>query len=712
MRQEAIPDRVHGAGLFADISGFTPLTEALSAELGAHRGAEEVTKHLNQVFHALIEELRRFGGEVIYFSGDAITCWFDGDDGARAATCSLAMQQTMRELHDVVTPGGTRVTLAMKAAVAVGSARRFIVGDPEVQLIDVLAGSLIDALAIAEHHAVAGEVILEQSALDALHDRIVVGDVRHDASDRAYMTVAQANVRVPALAKAEAAETLTEDAARRWVLPALYERLRTGSGEFLTELRPAYPLFARFGGIDYDDDAAPAKLDAFVRQAQRVLTAYGGNLVHLSVGDKGAYLYGVFGSPHAHENDAERALAAALELRELPRGTAVSELQIGITYGRLRSGMYGHEHRQAFTCLGDAVNVAARLMSHAPNGQIFVSAAVHDSVREKFAWNALEPIHVKRKREPVQCYALTASVKRAQRSEAAISELPMIGRLPELARLTAALDAALAGNGAVIGIAADAGMGKSRLIAEFARQAGTRDVLVVTGECQAFGSNTSYFAWRDIWHTLFGVDDALPFEDKTRNVEAELAAIDPALVARAPLLCAVLNVQIEDNDLTASFDAKLRKTSLETLLADCLRARTRAEPLVVVLEDCHWLDPLSRDLLQVLARVLPGLKCLFVVAYRPEKEPGGGLGLAKLKHFQEVADRARPLASGEPDFAEAAAIACYGRRRAPGTRGTDHEARPRQSFLHTGADQLHPQPGRRSRGHDPLEGSAAARQPA
>jgi len=378
----------------------------------------------------------------------------------------------------------------------------------------------------------------------------------------------------------------------------------------------------------------------------------------------------------------------------------------------LRSGMYGHEHRQAFTCLGDAVNVAARLMSHAPNGQIFVSAAVHDSVREKFAWNALEPIHVKGKREPVQCYALTASVKRAQRSEAAISELPMIGRLPELARLTAALDAALAGNGAVIGIAADAGMGKSRLIAEFARQAGTRDVLVVTGECQAFGSNTSYFAWRDIWHTLFGVDDALPFEDKTRNVEAELAAIDPALVARAPLLCAVLNVQIEDNDLTASFDAKLRKTSLETLLADCLRARTRAEPLVVVLEDCHWLDPLSRDLLQVLARVLPGLKCLFVVAYRPEKEPGGGLGLAKLKHFQEVADRARPLASGEPDFAEAAAIACYGRRRAPGTRGTDHEARPRQSFLHTGADQLHPQPGRRSRGHDPLEGSAAARQPA
>ncbi len=204
-------------------------------------------------------------------------------------------------------------------------------------------------------------------------------------------------MQVPELAMPEGPEALPEDAARRWVLPALYERLRTGSGEFLTELRPAYPLFARFGGIDYDDDAAPAKLDAFVRHVQRIFAAYGGNLVHLSVGDKGAYLYGVFGSPQAHEDDAARALAAALELRELPKVTAVSELQIGITYGRLRSGMYGHEHRQAFTCLGDAVNVAARLMSHAPHGQIFVSSAVHDAAREKFAWNALEPIHVKGK---------------------------------------------------------------------------------------------------------------------------------------------------------------------------------------------------------------------------------------------------------------------------------------------------------------------------
>ena len=94
--------------------------------------------------------------------------------------------------------------------------------------------------------------------------------------------------------------------------------MRTGRGEFLAELRAAYPLFLRFGGIDYDDDdEADTKLDAFVGKAQEILDGYGGNVLQLTLGDKGAYLYGVFGSPLAHEDDAARAAAAALELRDL-----------------------------------------------------------------------------------------------------------------------------------------------------------------------------------------------------------------------------------------------------------------------------------------------------------------------------------------------------------------------------------------------------------
>ncbi len=104
------------------------------------------------------------------------------------------------------------------------------------------------------------------------------------------------------------------------VAARVFERMSAGQGEFLAELRPGVPLFLRFGGIDYDGDPdAIAKLDDFVTQAQRIVDAHGGNVMQLTIGDKGAYLYAVFGAPVAHEDDAARACASALELRRLER---------------------------------------------------------------------------------------------------------------------------------------------------------------------------------------------------------------------------------------------------------------------------------------------------------------------------------------------------------------------------------------------------------
>jgi hypothetical protein len=106
---EPMPDRVAGSALFADISGFTPLTEVLATELGPQRGPDELTAHIGRVFHAVIEQLDRRGGDVIYFSGDAITCWLDGDDGTRAVAASVAMQEAMDRVGRITTPAGTVV---------------------------------------------------------------------------------------------------------------------------------------------------------------------------------------------------------------------------------------------------------------------------------------------------------------------------------------------------------------------------------------------------------------------------------------------------------------------------------------------------------------------------------------------------------------------------------------------------------------------------
>src|SRR6185295_14025072 len=183
-----------------------------------------------RVFHAVIDELDRRGGDVIYFAGDAITCWLDGDDGTRATAAALAMQEAMAREGTIHTPGGTTVQLALKVAVACGAARRFVVGDPDIQLIDVLAGSLIDDLAEAEHYAEKGEVVLDPSATAALGDRVRIGERRVDpATGRAFGVVEELLVAVPTIEVEEPA-ALDETQVRPWLLPAVYERLRDGRG--------------------------------------------------------------------------------------------------------------------------------------------------------------------------------------------------------------------------------------------------------------------------------------------------------------------------------------------------------------------------------------------------------------------------------------------------------------------------------------------------
>ena len=299
--------------------------------------------------------------------------------------------------------------------------------------------------------------------------------------------------------------------------------------------------------------------------------------------------------------------------------------------------------RRTFVCLGDAVNLAARLMSAAPRERIYVSGPVREAAGEAFIWERLPDLKVKGKADPVEVWSLNGSLERASRRKTRF-ELGLVGRRRELGELEDRLGrGGRRATGRVVGIAAEAGMGKSRLVAEFVRNVRRRGHTVAFGECQAYGTKTPYFVWREIWRRLFGLEDDDPVERQIATLERRLAAVDPGLVARAPLLSDVVGLSIPDSDLTRGFDAKLRKTSLEDLLGACLRARADEAPFVAVLEDCHWIDELSRDLLNVLVRSAASLPVLFVLAYRPAAEPGGGLGVGGSPGFSELAlDRMEP----------------------------------------------------------------------
>lgn len=338
----ALPDRQHGAALFADISGFTQLTEALVRELGAQRGAETLTIYLNLVYDAVVDEVHRYGGSVVAFAGDAITCWFDDDDPAQggpgaslaAAGAALAMQAAMRRFAALKTPAGSTITLSMKAAVATGTARRFVVGDPDIRLLDALAGETLDRLARAEHQAAKGEVIVDEPTASLLESRAEVGaefkiefgDERSDDNSGVRYRIVRTTLTPlpvrpwPYLATA----VLNRRQLRPWLLGPVHERLRLGRGDFLAELRPTVALFVRFDGIDYDTDArAGAKLDAYVRWVQSVVARYDGTLIDLNFGDKGSYLYVNFGAPIAHEDNAETRGGDSTGLAQTPGSSRV-----------------------------------------------------------------------------------------------------------------------------------------------------------------------------------------------------------------------------------------------------------------------------------------------------------------------------------------------------------------------------------------------------
>jgi predicted ATPase/class 3 adenylate cyclase len=639
-----LPNRTYGAALFADISGFTPLTEALLKAYGPRRGPEELTQQLNRIFDALVAEVHHYGGSVIALNGDAITCWLDGDDGLRAIACGLAMQQTMNQFAALKIPTRGTVSLAMKAAVATGSVRRFLVGDPQIQYIDVLAGATLDRMATAEHQAKKGEVVVGSEVMVHIGDQVELAEWRHEPETGERLgVVSRLSPQAPVQATpwpAFSPEILTETQMRPWLLPPVYERLQAGKGEFLAELRPAVVLFLSFGGIDYDrDETAGAKLDAYIRWVQTVLARYEGYLLQLTVGDKGSYVYTAFGAPIAHEDDAMRAVSAALELRTPPTTlNFIDKVQIGISQGQIYTGAYGGTMRRTYGVMGDDVNLAARLMQAAAPEQVLVSHTAKQATADTFTWENLPPLKVKGKAEPVSVFSLGGvKERRAIHLQEPNYVLPMVGREAELALIEQKLAQVLAGHGQVIGITAEAGMGKSRLVAEVIHIANGRQMVGYGGECQSYGTNISYLVWQAIWRDFFGLDPAREAPEQVSELERQLKLIDPALAQRLPLLGTALNLSIPDNDLTRSFDAKLRKASLEALLVDCLRAQAKKMPLLLILEDCHWLDPLSHDLLEEIGRTMVDLPVLLVLAYRPpELQRLQAVRVSQLAYFTEI----------------------------------------------------------------------------
>lgn len=610
----------NGSALFADISGFTPLTEAYVRLLGARRGAEELTRQLNLIYDALIADVSRYGGSVIFFSGDAITCWFGegwpGDannpPAVRAVACGAAMLQTMMAFSTLTMPDDSPINVGIKVSIASGAARRFLVGDPAIQYWDLLAGKPVELVVDGEHLISKGELIIDSATAEAVDQLVEIVEWRSSENvDEPFAVVSNLRRQIEPVVEADpAGSRLSEAMLRSWMLPAVYDRLQGGAEDFHAELRPVVALFLRFVGIDSNAPAAGAQLDGFVRWVQHVLAQYDGVLLQVTLGDKGSYLYAAFGAPTAHEDDARRAVSAALILRTPPADLdGIENIQIGISRGTMRVGAYGGTTRRTYGVLGDEVNVAARLMQHARAGEVLATKGVQTATSAEFDWELLPPLRVKGKSK-------TLSVSRlhnrfAVRQQASFST-SLVGREAQLLQLTDFLEPLwereFAGVAYIVG---EAGMGKSRLLYELrSRLQAKHDFFWMS----CISDEIFRDSLQPIRHFLGEYFSRSPdqtfqenltrFNDVLDVLLSELAQTHQTELWRKldqgrSFLAALVDLYWDDSRY-AAVEPRQRFEWTSEALTTLFQVESLRQPVIIHVEDGHWLDTDSVELLKTL----------------------------------------------------------------------------------------------------------------
>lgn len=356
-------------------------------------------------------------------------------------------------------------------------------------------------------------------------------------------------------------------------------------------------------GERLDTETLREVLARYFEQMQKVLEHHGGT-VEKFIGDA---VMAVFGLPRVREDDALRAVRAAWEMKialaalneELDARWGVRLAnRTGVNTGEVVAGDVTEAQRLV---TGDTVNTAARLEQAAPTDQILLGSSTYRLVRTAVEVEAIEALTLKGKAEPVPAYRLLG-VRRDAEGIARRLDLPIVGREEELASLRQAFDAAVATRTCrLVTLLGSAGVGKSRLIAEFL--AGARDAAqIVRGRCLLYGEGITFWPLAEALRQAAGIEE----EDDVVLARAKLAELDEDAAGAAERVAAVMGLSLEVFPLAETLWGVRR----------LLEAMARRRPLVVVFDDLHWAQPTFLDLVEHLVDAVEDAPILVVCASR------------------------------------------------------------------------------------------------
>ncbi len=573
-----------GTLVSADISGFTALSERLAAF--GHEGAEELTDLLNRCFATMIDVCERRCGDVVKFGGDALLVLFSGAEHAIDAAVAMC------EMHEIVsrtwsTDSVRQVRLGISQGAHSGTIGASLVDVGHLELI--VGGPVVSKTVRCEADAARGEILVSAEAganlpQSWLGPQNVSGAYRLRRK-RVFADAPQVDAPVEPVRVTSGIE--------QYLPRALAEQIAAGvPGEH----RQVVVAFVNLMGTDdlFADAGAAAVHEAVQAFAGNVRIVLDRHPIHLLASDaypNGTKLILTAGAPSSTDADEDHLLLALHELFELDSPLPI---RAGVNRGHVFVGDLGGPTRRTYTVMGDAVNLAARLMQRAEAGQVITTLNVLARAETSFGVRPLAPFKVKGKSKPIRATVLGSPSTRDEGVRA--SQVDFVGRLDERAVLGELLASAIGGSGRVAHIVGDTGIGKSRLVQEALTDSGV-SVRRLSGGYYA--RHNPFLTVRRLVRELLELDGDDPV-DLGEQLVTWTAARVPALLPWLPLIAIPVGAQVGMTSVVDRLAQQFRRDRLLMVTADLIDAALNG-PVVLVADDINLLDNGSIDVVRNLA---------------------------------------------------------------------------------------------------------------
>jgi len=381
-------------------------------------------------------------------------------------------------------------------------------------------------------------------------------------------------------------------------------------------------LFADISGFtplseNLDPEEVRDLIDDCLQRLAGVIYRYEG-YIDKFIGD---CVMALFGAPVTHEDDPLRAAISALDLLKEIKGFNKEKkfdlsLSVGVNYGLVATGDIGRPGE--YTVMGDAVNLAQRLQYAAPRGKIYVSESIYENTKDEIVYKKLKKIRVKGKKEQILVYE-PQRIKR-QYSLRKIRELPLIGREDELKTLFDNFVRIKTGSGCVVSVVGEAGIGKSKLVYEFRREL-KDDMYILEGRGIQYLSSSPYLVLKGIVKTLLEIKESDSDESAVKKVVDFINRTHySSLLKIVPFLQYFLGLPLSRDDYNRfeSMQPKDRVRLVNEALLTLLLRVSYIKPLVVIFEDCHWIDTETISFMSRLVEEIANKQIMVINMYRPE----------------------------------------------------------------------------------------------